>query len=121
MALLVAYGRSQARGQIRAVAVKLCHSHSSTRTEMHLQPTPQLIMGTSLCRGCGPKKDKKKKKRKELPDPYQPTCLTVTVTIFLRPAPPQQAYSSLPPIRKGMWPTPLLPSVSLACSFLPHY
>ena len=30
-----AYGGSQARGQIRAVAAGLCHSHSNTRSEPH--------------------------------------------------------------------------------------
>ena len=40
-----AYGRSQARGQIRAAAAGLCYSlsHSSTRSEPHLQPMLQLI------------------------------------------------------------------------------
>ena len=37
-----AYGDSQARGRIRAVATGLCHSHSNARAEPHLQPTPQL-------------------------------------------------------------------------------
>ena len=36
------YGSSQARGQIRAVATGLHHSHSNTRLEPRLQPTPQL-------------------------------------------------------------------------------
>ena len=31
---------SEARGQIRAVAAGLHHSHSNTRSEPHLQPTP---------------------------------------------------------------------------------
>ena len=31
-----AYGGSQARGLIRATAVGLCHSHSDTRSELHL-------------------------------------------------------------------------------------
>ena len=35
-----AYGSSQARGQIRAVAPGLRHSHSNTRFKLHLQPTP---------------------------------------------------------------------------------
>ena len=39
---LVAYGGSQARGQIRAVAASLHHSHSNTRSKPHLRPTPQL-------------------------------------------------------------------------------
>ena len=37
-----AYGRSQARGLIRAEAVGLCHSHSDLVSESHLQSTPQL-------------------------------------------------------------------------------
>ena len=37
----VAYGGSQARGQIRAAAAGLCHSHSDTGSEAHLRPTPQ--------------------------------------------------------------------------------
>ena len=39
----MAYGGSQARGQIGAVATGLCHSHSNTRSETHLQPTPQVM------------------------------------------------------------------------------
>ena len=38
----VAYGASQARGRIRAVAAGLHHSHSNTGSEPHLRPTPQL-------------------------------------------------------------------------------
>ena len=38
-----AYGGSQARGQIGAIAVGLCQSHSKARSELHLQPTPQLM------------------------------------------------------------------------------
>ena len=38
----VAYGSSQARGRIGAAATSLCHSHSNTRSEQCLQPTPQL-------------------------------------------------------------------------------
>ena len=38
----VAYGDSQARGQIRAVAAGLHYSHSSMGSELHLRPTPQL-------------------------------------------------------------------------------
>ena len=41
-ATLTAYGGSQARGPIRAVAASLCHSHSNMGSEPHLQPTPQL-------------------------------------------------------------------------------
>ena len=38
----VAYGGSQARGQIGAVATGLCQSHSNAGSEPRLQPTPQL-------------------------------------------------------------------------------
>jgi len=38
----VAYGVSQARGQIGAVIPGLCHSHSNARSEPRLLPTPQL-------------------------------------------------------------------------------
>ena len=38
----MAYGGSQARSLIRAVATSLCQSHSSEGSEPHLQPTPQL-------------------------------------------------------------------------------
>ena len=37
-----AYGGSQARGLIGAVAASLDHSHSNAGSEPHLQPTPQL-------------------------------------------------------------------------------
>ena len=37
-----AYGGSQARGHIGATAASLHHSHSNTRSEPHLRPTPQL-------------------------------------------------------------------------------
>ena len=37
-----AYGGSQTRGQIRAVAAGLRHSHSNARSEPRVQPTPQL-------------------------------------------------------------------------------
>ena len=37
-----AYGGSQARGRIKAVAAGLCQSHSSAGSEPRLQPTPQL-------------------------------------------------------------------------------
>lgn len=37
-------GRSQARGQIRAAADSLNHSHSNTRSKPHLWPTPQLMV-----------------------------------------------------------------------------
>ena len=36
-----AYGDSQARSLIRAVAASLHHSHSNMGSEPHLQPTPQ--------------------------------------------------------------------------------
>ena len=42
----IAYGNSQARGQIRATAASLHHSHGNTGSELclhHLQPTPQLM------------------------------------------------------------------------------
>ena len=38
-----AYGSSQARDQIRAIAAGLCHSHSNARSELRLGPTPQLM------------------------------------------------------------------------------
>ena len=38
-----AYGASQARGLIGAVATGLHHSHSNARSESCLQPTPQLM------------------------------------------------------------------------------
>ena len=34
---------AQARGGIRAVAASLHHSHSNMGSELHLQPTPQLM------------------------------------------------------------------------------
>ena len=37
-----AYGGSQARGLLEAVATSLFQSHSNTGSELHLQPTPQL-------------------------------------------------------------------------------
>ena len=37
-----AYGGSQARGLIGAVTEGLHHSHSNARSELRLQPTPQL-------------------------------------------------------------------------------
>ena len=39
----MAYGDSQARGRIRAVAAGLHHSHSNMGSEPRLQPTPQLM------------------------------------------------------------------------------
>ena len=37
-----AYGDSQARGLVGAVAAGLHHSHSNVASELRLQPTPQL-------------------------------------------------------------------------------
>ena len=37
-----AYGGSQSRGLITAIATALCQSHSTSRSEPHLQPTAQL-------------------------------------------------------------------------------
>ena len=37
-----AYGRSQARGQVGAIAASLRHSHSNAGSEPPLRPTPQL-------------------------------------------------------------------------------
>ena len=39
---LTAYGSSQARGKIGAVAAGPCHSHSKGGSELSLPPTPQL-------------------------------------------------------------------------------
>ena len=39
----MAYRGFQAKDPIRAVADGLCHSHSNTRSEPHLWPTPQLM------------------------------------------------------------------------------
>ena len=41
-AVLMAYGSSQARDPIGAVAAGLHHKHSNTISEPHLPPTPQL-------------------------------------------------------------------------------
>ena len=38
-----AYGSSQTRGQVRAAAASLCHSHSNTRSKLHLQPMLRLV------------------------------------------------------------------------------
>ena len=38
-----AYGGSQARGLIGAIAASLCHSHCNVGSELRLQPTPQLM------------------------------------------------------------------------------
>ena len=40
----VAYGGSQARSPVRAVAASLLQSHSNAGSEPHLQPTPQLMV-----------------------------------------------------------------------------
>ena len=37
-----AFGSSQARGQIRATATGLHHSHSNSGSELYLRPIPQL-------------------------------------------------------------------------------
>ena len=41
-AALAAYGSFQSRDPIEAAAASLHHSHSNARSELHLQPTPQL-------------------------------------------------------------------------------
>ena len=38
----MAYGGSQARGPVGAVAIGLRHRHSNARSEPRLRPTPQL-------------------------------------------------------------------------------
>ena len=38
------YEISQARGQIRATAAGLPHSHSNARSKLRLRPTPQLMV-----------------------------------------------------------------------------
>ena len=38
-----AYGGSQARGPIGAIAASLCHSHSNARSKPCLRPTPPLM------------------------------------------------------------------------------
>ena len=43
MAAPTAYGGSQARGQIRALAAGLHHSLSNVGSKLHLQSTPQLM------------------------------------------------------------------------------
>ena len=42
-AVPVTYGNSQSRGQIRAAAAGLQHSHSNVGSEPHLWPIPQLV------------------------------------------------------------------------------
>ena len=39
----MAYGSSQARGWIRTVTARLCHSHSNARSKPHMWTTPQLM------------------------------------------------------------------------------
>ena len=46
-AVPVAYGSSQARDQIGAVAAGLCHSNSNARSELALRPIPQLMLSLS--------------------------------------------------------------------------
>ena len=41
-----AYGGSQARGRVGAIAAGLHHSHSNAGSELHLWPTPQLMAMT---------------------------------------------------------------------------
>jgi len=43
MAEPAAYGSFQARDQIGAAAAGLCHRHSNTGSEPHLQPTLHLV------------------------------------------------------------------------------
>ena len=43
-----AYGGSQARGLIGAVATDLHHSHSNAGSEPHLRPRPQLVATLNL-------------------------------------------------------------------------
>ena len=42
-ALLMAYGSSQARGQIKAAGARLCHGHCNTGSGLHVQPMLQLV------------------------------------------------------------------------------
>jgi len=42
-AAFAAYGGSHARGQIRAAAAGLHHSHSNKGSKPHLKPAPQLM------------------------------------------------------------------------------
>ena len=44
----MSYGGSQARGRIRSTAASLNHSHSKAGSELHLQPTPQLMATPNL-------------------------------------------------------------------------
>ena len=47
MAAPVAFGSSQARGQIRAIAACLCQSHGNARSEPHLRMTPGIKPASS--------------------------------------------------------------------------
>lgn len=47
-AALAAYGSSQARGRIGAIAAGLCHSHSNARIKPNLQPTLQFMVTSDL-------------------------------------------------------------------------
>ena len=60
MAAPTAYGGSQPRGQIRAIAARLPHTHSNARSKPRLRTKPQLMatldpypteqgQGSSLC------------------------------------------------------------------------
>ena len=40
----MAYGSTQARGRIGAAAAGLHQNHSNVGSELHLRPTPQLIV-----------------------------------------------------------------------------
>ena len=42
-AALMAYEGSQTRGPIRAIVASLHYSHSKAGSELHLQPTPQVM------------------------------------------------------------------------------
>ena len=42
----MAYGGSQARGQIGAISAGLHQNHSNTGSELHLQPTPHGSAGS---------------------------------------------------------------------------
>ena len=40
----MAYGGSQAKGAIGTIAASLCYSHSNAGSELHLRPTPELMV-----------------------------------------------------------------------------
>ena len=44
----MAYGGTQAEGLLEAIAASVYHSHSNARSELHLQPTPQLTVTPDL-------------------------------------------------------------------------